>query len=203
MRQSTVRLTMALIALFTALIFGSSAHGALYNVDISPPGFDHAIGLSALNAEGQPASSATGNVIGAGISYDDATNLLSFSFGYGQDFGFNDLQGDFTVAHLHGPVAVQFPAENTGALVLVGLDAFHTAGSSARTGSFSGSVTLTDANETHLLSNLIYINIHSGFAGGGEIRGQLVPSVVPLPAAAWLLLAPLAGIASLRRKTAA
>ena len=177
----------------------SAAQAALYRVDISPPGTDHAVGLGAPNAVAQPSSLASGDVIGDGITYDDVSNELKWSFAYGSDFGFVDLVGDFSVAHLHGPVEVQFPSPNTGAGVLIDLGPSHVAGSSAKTGSFIGSSILSDANEANLLASLMYINIHTSFEGGGEIRGQLVPSVVPLPAAAWLLLAPLAGMFGLRR----
>jgi hypothetical protein len=34
---------------------------------------------------------------------------------------------------------------------------------------------LSDANVAHFADYLVYVNIHSGFAGGGEIRGQVVP----------------------------
>ncbi|MEZ6089596.1 MAG: CHRD domain-containing protein [Pirellulaceae bacterium] len=54
---------------------------------------------------------------------------------------------------------------------LVGLG-FHTAGSSSRTGSFDGSVTLTDAQEELLFNNALYVNIHSDNAQSGEIRGS-------------------------------
>jgi hypothetical protein len=57
-----------------------------------------------------------------------------------------------------------------------------------------GSATLTAAQETMLLSNLLYINIHSTFRPGGEIRGQVVPE----PATALLVLG---GLALLGRRS--
>jgi hypothetical protein len=38
-----------------------------------------------------------------------------------------------------------------------------------------GSATISEAFETELLAQLWYINIHSTVAGGGEIRGQVIP----------------------------
>lgn len=198
MRTSLTRIS-SIVTLSLSFILFSSAEAAVYRVDISPAGTDHAVGLSALNAVAQPASAATGDVINGGITYDDVTNELNWNFAYGSDFGFVDLVGNFSVAHLHGPAAVQFPLPNTGAGVLLDLGPSHTPGTTSQTGSFFGSSILSDANEVNLLANLIYINIHSSFEGGGEIRGQLVPSVVPLPAAAWLFAVPLMGMLGFNR----
>lgn len=138
---------------------------------------DHTLGISAPNAVGQPNSPGTGGEFGAGITLDDVTGVLTYNIAYGSDFGFVDLREGFTIAHIHGSVAVGFPTPNTGAGIITGIT--HTAGSSSGTGSFSGSVTLSAAQQANLLNNLYYINIHSSFAGGGEIRGQLV--AVPEP----------------------
>lgn len=177
-----------------------NAGAALIEIDLSPLAGDalsntnytlgdHTQGLSALNAVGQPASPATGGEIGAGIYYDDVSKLLTWNIGYGSDHGFVDLAGNFSVAHIHGPAAVQYPSANTGAGVVQGLT--HTAGSSGLTGSFSGSSTLSAGAESDLLNNLLYINIHSSFATGGELRGQLVP-VIPEPTS--LALISVAGV---------
>lgn len=178
-----------------SLAIAGSALAAVVEIDISPsPGLalnstnyangDHASGLSALNAVGQPASPATGNEIGPGIAFDDVTKVLSWNIGYGSDHGFVDLSGNWTNAHIHGPIAVQFPAPNTGTGVRIPLP--HTPGSTALTGSFTGSAVLSATDEMSLFDNLLYINIHSGFSGGGEIRGQLVP-VIPEPTTSLLL----------------
>ena len=159
----------------------SPASGAL-NLGASVYTQDHAVALAAPNAVGQPASPATGNEVGGGITFDDVTNLLTYDIAYGSAFGFVDLAGDFTVAHIHGPVPVQFPSPNTGAGVTVGLSNI---ASGTRSGRFTGSVTLTSGQGQDLLDNELYINVHSGFAGGGEIRGQLV--AVPEPSAFVLL----------------
>ena len=191
------------VAMMLAIMGSASAD--IIQIDLSPlagsalnstnyANGDHATGLSALNAVGQPASTATGNEIGAGILFDTVTKVLSWNVGYGSDFGFVDLAGDFTIAHIHGSIAVDFPASNTGAGVLIGLT--HTPGSTARTGSFVGSAVLSAGQETSLL-DLTYINVHSGFAGGGEIRGQLV--AVPEPSSA-ILLAMAGTIPFIRRR---
>jgi hypothetical protein len=45
-------------------------------------------------------------------------------------------------------------------------------------GSLAGSVVVTDAQRAAILEGLTYVNIHSGAHGGGEIRGQILPSVM-------------------------
>lgn len=79
---------------------------------------------------------------------------------------YEKLQGDASDAHIHGP------ADATGfAGVLVGL-----AAPSGRQGAISGVIDPTPAG---LLSAVTgsntYFNIHTAFAGGGEIRGQITP----------------------------
>ena len=160
---------------------------------------DHALGFSGLNLSNPNASTASGNAIGGGLSFDDVTNVLSFEFAYGSDFGFSDLTGDFTFSNLHSPGAVNVPGTNTSGGIIEPLNSFHTAGSSARTGSFSGSVILSDDEETALFNNEIHININSTSFVAGEIRGQLV--VVPEPSSA-LLLFSTAGLALVRRRRA-
>ncbi len=190
------------------LVIVGSASATLLEVDLSPPpGLtlnsanyalgDHTLGLSAPNAVGQPASLATGNEIGSGITFDTVTKVLSWDMGYGSDHGFVDLLGNWTNAHIHGPNAVLFPSPNTGAGVRVGLP--HTPGSTTLTGSFTGSAVLIAADEVSLLDNLLYVNIHSSFAGGGEIRGQLVP-IIPEPSTAILSCLGLISLLAWRRK---
>lgn len=51
---------------------------------------------------------------------------------------------------------------------------------------------------SNLLSNDLYINIHTVAIPSGEIRGQI--EVVPIPAAAWLFASGLLGLAALTRR---
>jgi hypothetical protein len=125
----------AVVAIVVSIGMSVSAWASMIPVGISPePGLalnsvnyaagDHAVGLSDLNTVALPGSGATGGVIGSGIWFDDVTKALSFEFAYGSDFGFVDLGGDFSTSHIHGPVAVQYPDPNTGAGVVIGLDAW-------------------------------------------------------------------------------
>ena len=203
-------LLTAFIAFF-AVIHHTEA--AMFFIDISPVGGalnlgatpytqDHAVGLSALNADAQPASSATGNEIGAGILFDDVSKILTFEFAYGSQFGFDDLAGDWSNTHAHGAVAVSFPAANSGAGIIPGqtLTTAHNP-VTPRSGSFSGSWTLLPVVEQALFDNQIYINIHSAFESSGEIRGQLVPvGIVPEPSTLALISTSLAVLFVLRKR---
>ena len=117
------------------------------------------------------AGSGTGVVI-----FDDVSNLLSW------DIDFGGLTGPAIGAHFHGPAA---PGVNAGVQVDIGAV-------SGLSSPMLGSATITDSQETQLLSGLWYINIHTETYSGGEIRGQV--QVVPVPAAAWLMLGGLAGL---------
>ena len=79
---------------------------------------------------------------------------------------YRDLQGNISDAHYHGPADT---ASSGG--VLIGLP--FTAGNPW--GFIFNSQTLSDAHVSFFADGLVYVNIHSTFAGGGEIRGQVVP----------------------------
>jgi len=193
MKKSYFVSTLAIFSLGVA-----SSNAATFGLEFSPNGGalnlgsttytqDHAVGIVALNSVAQPASAASGGLLGGGMTYDDVTNILSFDIGYGSAFGFVDLQGDYTTVHFHGASAVNFPGVNTGAGVVSGLDGFHTP-SGTNSGRITGSIVLSAGEETDLFDNEIYINIHSTVETGGEIRGQLIPVTVPEPSSAMLLI---------------
>ncbi len=100
----------------------------------------------------------TGTVVG---TYNDVTKQLSVTI------TFSGLVGTTTAGHYHGPAA---PGISAG--VAIG---FTNIPLGVTSGSFSPSHTLTAAQETQLLSGLWYVNIHTNFRPGGEIRGQMYP----------------------------
>jgi hypothetical protein len=121
------------------------------------------------------ASTATGGELGAGMTYDDAANILTLNVGYGV-FGFyQPLEGNYSDAHIHqGALGVNGPPIAFGSL----------SGGHVPLGTKAGlwsdyDVTLTAAEETALFNGDLYMNIHSSLFPAGEIRGQL--SVVPIP----------------------
>jgi hypothetical protein len=152
----------------------------------------------------------------ATVTYDSLAQTLRVQF------SFSDLAGLTTVAHIHGPTAVA-GAGNAGVATqtpsFVGFPAGVTAGS------YDQVFDLTDASsfnpaflavvgggteagaEAALAAALIdgkaYLNIHTAFAPGGEIRGFLVPSV-PEPGMGWagaLVFFGLVGMNAWRRRT--
>lgn len=125
-----------------------------------------------------PPNASPGTGFGS-MSYDDVTNQLDWNI------TFSDLVAGATAAHFHGPAA---PGTNAPIQVPIPLGT----SSGMTSGLLTGSATLTDVQEAQLLSDLWYVNIHSSVFPGGEIRGQA--QVVPLPAAAWLLVSGLSGL---------
>jgi len=103
-----------------------------------------------------PAVATTGSGWGA-FTIDTAANELRYYIVFG------GLTGAETAAHIHGPAI-----HGTNAGVIHGLPA-----GSPKIGTFA----YTDAQEQAILSGRTYVNIHSTAAPGGEIRGQIVPTV--------------------------
>ena len=107
-------------------------------------------------------SSATGE--GTFILRDDDT------FEY--NIAFSPLASGELVSHVHGPAPAGQPAGVVFALPL----------GSPKVGSTGP---LTPAQKSDLLAGLWYVNVHSNQFTSGEIRGQIVPQVVPVEDATW------------------
>jgi len=132
-------------------------------------------------------SPGTGGEIGAGISFNDVTNLLTINIGWGSVNGFTNLSGNATSGHIHGPTAsggVASFTQNAG--VIYGLNALPGWNNSLSAGGFNGTVQiLTAADATALLNGRFYINIHTAINTPGEIRGNLV--AIPEPSSVALV----------------
>jgi CHRD domain len=144
-------------------------------------------GLLAANEPAAPIG-GSGGEIGAGIFFDDVTNLLTVNVGWGSSQGFVDLTSLSNNSHIHGPTASNNGAGFTQtAGVVVNL----TRSSNAVTGGVitNAPIALTAAQKADLLNGKYYINIHTVNNGGGEIRGFLVP-VAPtqVPLDSWWAL---------------
>ena len=166
-------------AVFAALsAFGAVTQAAIVSFDLqgkAGPGL--LPGNENATLAGTPGS---GGELGAGILFNDVTNLLTIDVGWGSANGFTNLSGDAIAGHIHGPTASAAPASFTqDASVWIPLDSVPGWNPSASAGGFNGSVTLTDPQEVALLEGRLYINAHTGTNGGGEIRGNLIP--VPEP----------------------
>ena len=137
--------------------------------------------LSGLNEVPPNASPATGTSMG---TYDDVTNVFMM------DTTASGFVANVTAAHIHiappgvsGPVV--FPLSGTtGATNYTSHDMF----------------VFTAQQETDFLAGLYYVNIHSGQFPGGEVRGQLNPTVVPEPGTMAVLLIGSGILLGLRRR---
>lgn len=135
--------------------------------------------FATLDGAQEVPSNASAGSGAATITFDDVTNELDWNIIFG------GLSGAATAAHFHGPAVV---GVNAGVQVNIG-------SISGLTSPMIGSATLSGAQATDLLAGLWYINIHTEMYPGGEIRGQV--HVVPLPAAAWLMLSGFVGLMGL------
>ena len=104
------------------------------------------------------ASTATGTLSG---NYDARTNLWQYTINW------TSLTAAAGLLQVYGPASAGVNASLLFPLTIT------TPGIS---GSASGSVTLTDAQETILLGNNMYYTISSATYTGGEIRGQITAS---------------------------
>jgi hypothetical protein len=103
------------------------------------------------------ASTATGTLSG---TYDKDKNLLTYTVNWTGITG-----GNPTAAHFHG-------AADPG--VAVGVKVTFLNFPATTSGTYSGTATLTEADEADLVNGLWYFNIHNDTYKGGEIRGQVV-----------------------------
>jgi len=103
---------------------------------------------------------------------------------------FANLIGTSNNAHIHCCAPPGTPAG-----VLFGL----TFDFGVTSGNFSGNAVLSAANVQNVLNGLTYINIHSTFRPGGEIRGQLL-NPIPEPATCVMLATGVSGFLLLRRR---
>lgn len=125
--------------------------------DDDQPKTTYTLSATANGAQEVPAvtTTATGTVTG---SYNSSTNALSYTVTW------NGLSGPPTLMHFHGPALA---GENaTPTLNITGFP-------QTASGTYTGSATLTDAQEADLLAGKWYWNAHTATNGGGEIRGQV------------------------------
>jgi len=99
---------------------------------------------------------------GSGASGRGDYTVNTFSHVIKYNISFSGLSSSEILAHIHGPAAVGANGPIMFSLPL---------GSP-----ISGSFATSAAQEGNLLASLTYTNIHSSNFGGGEIRGQMVPS---------------------------
>lgn len=113
------------------------------------------------------------------LTLDDVTGQVTLTSG-----SYAGLIDTVTASHIHGLAPVGTPAG-----VIFGLT--NTGGTA---GTLSGGGILTAAQITGMLNGETYVNVHTNFRPGGEIRGQILPE----PAS--LLMLVLGGGAALVRR---
>lgn len=159
------------------------------------PGNEVGTGANATN------SVASGGEVGAGLFYDTDTMRLNLNFdfeGLGGATGLREQAGGGI--HIHGPADFNGTASiafflNNGSQP----DVVSVIAPDERSGSISGFVSLSTAQETTLLDDEFYVNIHSDLFGGGELRGNLVRvNAVPEPGSMFALVG-IVGYACQRR----
>ncbi|MEO6742658.1 MAG: CHRD domain-containing protein [Chthoniobacteraceae bacterium] len=173
--------------LLLALTFASVAR---LNAAIIPLDLQGKAGFGLLIGNENPAVlvGGLGGEVGAGITFNDATNVLTLNFGWGtgNNAGFVNLTGVATAGHIHGPTASTGVAAFTqSASPLITLDTLPAWNTSASSGGLTNTtVSLTAGQAVNLLAGQLYVNVHTAANGGGEIRGYLVqvpePSVIGL-----------------------
>ena len=116
-------------------------------------------------------STATG---AATFIHDDVAHTLTFSM------SFQGLTAGLTASHIHGPAA---PGVNAGVLVFFPFYPFLGQLAGSWNGVWTG---LTPTQEAQLTASQFYVNVHSTFRPGGEIRGQMLPdAAVPTKGTSW------------------
>jgi hypothetical protein len=101
---------------------------------------------------------------------DCTVTLDDVSFAVNLNCTFSGLIGTANNAHIHGLAPV---GTNTGVILPLSFTA-------ATSGTITGNGILTAVNAQGMIDGLTYVNLHSTFRPGGEIRGQIVPEPTSL-----------------------
>ena len=192
------KLLLSLATLLTATV----SHAAIVQINLAGS-FSNS-----LHFRNEPAvlSGGTGDEVLGGITFDDVAKTVTINVAWGSANGFANLTGASTNAHLHlaaspnGNNGTSDWMQTGGVVVNIQTDAVNfTTNTSASAGGITGtSLPLSAANEAALFQNRLYLNVHTGANGGGEVRGFLVP--VPEPTTALFGLTALGALALRRRR---
>lgn len=112
---------------------------------------------SASGSQEVPAvtTSATATLTG---TYNANNNRLDYTINW------TGLSGVISMAHFHGPATAGM---NAGPIHDINIT------TNGVNGSTSGSITVADSTESHLLNGKVYYNLHTVANPNGEVRGQV------------------------------
>jgi hypothetical protein len=117
-----------------------------------------------LNGESERPTPVNTPGSGAGsVSFDPQTGVAI------ANLSFHELLGPQTIAHIHGPAAL-----DAAAGVVFDIDTAATP-PIASPGAFTVPLAIDPINLSRLQNGLLYFNVHSTVFGNGEIRGQILP----------------------------
>lgn len=153
---STLRKLILALFVMTAAFFACKKEKETVTVK-DPVYFLRGSATGAQEAPTKVTTTATGTLTGR---YNKDSNTLSYTVTWTGLTG-----GNATAGHFHGPAD-----PGVAAPVIVPFSGL----ASAASGTFSGTATLTDAQETDMLNGLWYFNIHNATYPAGEIRAQVV-----------------------------
>lgn len=91
-------------------------------------------------------------------TYNKNTNQLQYTINW------TGLSGDVSAAHFHGPAS---PGESASPIITLVVS------TNGMSGNITGTATLDESTEAHLLNGKLYYNLHTVLNPTGEIRGQV------------------------------
>jgi len=155
MKKITFSLTFLLLIAFTSFMYSCSKD------DNNTTTTNDRYSINANMTTAQETGTLNGSPTGSGTvsgTYDAAINALTYSVAW------TGLTGTATLGHFHGPALAGSAASPVITFNLI---------NNGTAGNATGTITLTDAQESDLLAGKWYANIHTQTNGGGEIRGQV------------------------------
>jgi hypothetical protein len=171
-----------------ARLFSCAAATIVLLIATPPMAFAATINFTISMTGAQETPPNLSPAVGGGIAqYDTVANTISVSV------FFAGLTAPANASHIHvgasgvpGAIIVSFvpftPAATSGSIV-------------------GGPLAFPAANIGDLLAGHTYFNIHDSVFPNGEIRGQLIPTVVPEPSTLLLVGLGTFGIAAMRRRS--
>ncbi len=147
MKKDSIHILICFLVFAVISFFPKSSSALIYP-------FNHT--LSGIFENPPNASTATGNITG---TYDDVTKTISFNL------TFSGITGTTTAAHFHAPAGL-----TANSPVRIGFVGFPTG---VTNGAYANSYILTAQQESWLMTDSMYVNVHSNVFPGGEIRHQM------------------------------